>query len=119
MCWKLVEVVPNLNLTAALLCHLTAFAVHLLAAVLLHPTHLWSDSAGKGRHHHGEHEKHCREAGEPPHSLSIFPVLSSICRPDSARQALSSFGLKKSLNTRTNLVPCLSHLIEWTPLRIG
>ena len=72
VCWELVEVVPNLNLTAALLRHLTALAVHLLAAVLLHPTHLWSDRAGKGRHHHGEHEKNCREAGVPAHVVIIF-----------------------------------------------
>lgn len=72
VCWKLVEVVPHLYLTAALLCHLTAFAVHLLAAVLLHPTHLWSDSAGKGRNHHDEHDENSHNAGASSHVLTIF-----------------------------------------------
>lgn len=52
---QLVEVITDFNLAAALFGHLAAPAVHLLAAIVLHPSHLRSHSAGEHRHQHDEH----------------------------------------------------------------
>ena len=80
MRWQLVQVVADLNLAAALLRHFAALAVRLLAAVLLHSGHLRSCSACKHRQHHAKHEQNCRDGGEAPHDLSIFPyTLRNVC----------------------------------------